>query len=112
MWYKGCKFRIKKLDDMKKTCDFGITTVFQVTNVSSRTDRHPRLTRNRYYGYLHDIINCDFKSFMIILFEVKWYRLWINERGPKRNVMQHDNSFTMVNTRTFELSLESYVLPS
>jgi hypothetical protein len=63
---------------------------------------------------LDDISECDFKSFKIILCEVKWYRLQINERDPKRTVIQQDNGFTMVNTRTFEsgLSLESYVLPS
>ena len=30
MWCNGCKFQIKVLDDMKKTCDSGITAVFQV----------------------------------------------------------------------------------
>ena len=75
MSYNGRKFRVKKVDDTKKTADSGITAVFQVTNVSSRSDKHPRLTENRYYGYLEDIIECDFKSFNIIMFEVKWYRL-------------------------------------
>ena len=87
MSYNGRKFRVKKVDDMKKTADSGITAVFQVTNVSSRSDKHPRLTKNRYYGYLEDIIECDFKSFKIILFEVKWYRLRINERDPERTVI-------------------------
>ena len=46
MWCNGCKFRIKMLDDMKKTCDSGITAVFQVTNVSSRSDIHPKVSEN------------------------------------------------------------------
>jgi hypothetical protein len=112
MWYNSRKFRVKRVDDTKKTVDSGITAVFQVTNVSSRSDKHPRLTKNRYYGHLDDIIECDFKSFKIILFEVKWYCLRINERDPKRTVIQHENGFTMVNTRTFEPGLEIYVLPS
>jgi hypothetical protein len=112
MWYNGRKFRVKRVDDTKKTVGSGITVVFQVTNVSSRSDKHPRLTENRYYGYLDDIMECDFKSFKIILFEVKWYRLRINERDPERTVIQHDNGFTMVNTSTFEPGLESYVIPS
>jgi hypothetical protein len=58
------------------------------------------------------IIECDFKYFKIILFEGKWYHLWINERDLERNVIQHDNAFTIVNIRTFELGLESYVLPN
>ena len=59
MWCNGCKFRIKKLDDKGKTFDYGITVVFQVTNVSSRSDRHPEVSENRYYGYLKDILECD-----------------------------------------------------
>ena len=65
MWCNGCKFRIKNLDDKRKTFDCGITTVFQVTNVSSRSDRHPKVSENMYYGYLEDIIECDFNSFKI-----------------------------------------------
>ena len=68
MWSNGRTFCIKKLDDKKKTFDFGITAVFQVTNVSSRSDKHPEVSKNRYYGYLEDIIECDFKSFKIVLF--------------------------------------------
>ena len=56
MWCNGHKFRIKKLDDKKKTFNCVITTVFQVTNVSSRSEKHPQVFENRYYGYLEDII--------------------------------------------------------
>jgi hypothetical protein len=112
MWCNGRKFHIKKLDDKKKTFDCGITAVFQVTNVSSRSDRHPTISENRYYGYLDDIIECDFKSFKLVLFEVKWYRLWMNECDPDRTVIEHANGFTMVNTRTFEPGTKTYVLPS
>jgi hypothetical protein len=112
MWCNGRKFRIKMLDDKMKTSDCGITAVFKVTNISSRSDRNPEETENRYYGLLEDIIECDFNSFKIILFEVKWYMLRIHERDPERTIIEHDNGFTMVNTRAFEPSIESYVLPS
>ena len=46
MWYNGHKFHIKKLDKTKKSSDCGITTVFAVTNVSSRSERHPELSKN------------------------------------------------------------------
>ena len=112
MWSNGCKFCIKKLDDKKKTFDCGITVVFQVTNVSSRSDKHPEVYENRYYGSLEDIIECDFNSFKIVLFEVKWYRIQINECDPERTVIEHANGFTRVNTREIELGTEPYVLPS
>ena len=63
MWSNGHKFHIKKLDDEKKNCICWITVVFQVTNVSSRSDMHPIVSGNRYYGYLDDILECDFKYF-------------------------------------------------
>ena len=66
----------------------------------------------RYYGYLEDILECDFNSFKVVLFEVKWYRLQMNERDPKRTIIEHANGFTMVNTRDIELGTEPYVLPS
>ena len=56
------------MDDKRKTFDCGITAFFQVTNVSSRSDRNPEVSKNRYYGYLEDIIECDFKSFKTVLF--------------------------------------------
>ena len=60
IYYHGHKFCIKWLDDTKKTCDSGITAVFEVTNISSRNDIHPQNYQNQYYGILDDIIECDF----------------------------------------------------
>jgi hypothetical protein len=112
MWCDGCKFCIKMLDDKMKPLDCGITAVFKVTKISSRSDRNPEETENRYYCHLEDIIECDFNSFKIVLFEVKWYRLWKLEHDPKRTIIEHDNGFNMVNTREFEPGIEPYVLPS
>jgi hypothetical protein len=112
MWCNGRKFHIKMLDDKMKTSDCGITVFFKVTNISSRSDRNPEETENRYYGHLEDIIDCDFNSFKIVLFEVKWYKLWKHECDPERTIIEHDNGFTMVNTREFEPGTEPYVLPS
>jgi hypothetical protein len=103
MWCNGPKFCIKKLDDKNKTSYCGIIVVSQVTNVSSRSDRHPTISKNRYYGYLDYIIKCDFKSFKLFIFKVKWYRLWMNECDPSRTLIECTNGFTMVNTRMFEL---------
>jgi len=71
MWCNGHKFCIKQLDETRKKSDSGIAAVFQVTNVSSRSDKRPREYENRYYGFLNDIIECDFKSFKLVLFDVK-----------------------------------------
>jgi hypothetical protein len=112
MWCNDCKFRIKKLDDKKKTFDCGITVVFQVTNASSRTDRYLKVFENRYYEYLNDILEFDFKSFKLVLFEVKWYTLRMNEHDPEITFIEHDDGFIMVNTRTIESSTKLYILPS
>ena len=112
MWCNDHRFCIKMLDDKMKTSDCGITAVFKVTNISSRSESNPEETENRYYGHLEDIIECDFNSFKIVLFEVKWYRLLMHEHDPKINFIEHDNGFTMVNTRAFEPGIEPYVLSS
>ena len=95
-----------------KTSYFWVSAVFEVTNVSSRTDRHLEVSENQYYGYLEDIIQCDFKSFKVVLFFVKWYRLRLNQHDPDRTIIEHDNGFTMEKTRLFEPGTEPYVLPS
>ena len=102
MGCNGHKFHIKKLDDKMKTVDCGITANFKVTNVSSRSDRHPTVSENRYYGYLEDILECYINSFKLVMFEVKWYRLQMNERDVERTIIEHANGFTMVNTRAIE----------
>ena len=107
----GCRYQIKKLDETKKTSYCGISVVFEVTNVSSRSDRHPKLSKYRYYGYLEDIIQCDLKSFKVVVFVFKWYRLRLNQRDPDRTIIEHDNGFTMVNTRFLEPVMEAYVIP-
>ena len=75
MWCNGHRLRIKEFNGTRKTFDSGIATVFQVTNGSSRSDRHPQEFENIYYGYLEDILECEFNSFKLVMFEVKWYRL-------------------------------------
>jgi hypothetical protein len=67
MWCNGHKFHINFLDETKKTFDYGITAVFEVMNVSSRSDRHLELSQNRYYGYLEDTIEWN----ILVLFIVK-----------------------------------------
>ena len=90
----GCRYHVENLDERKKTSYFGISVVFEVTNVSSRSDRHPKLSKNRYYGYLEDILLCDFNSFKVVMFVVKWYMLRLNQRDPDRTIIEHDNIFT------------------
>ena len=69
--------------------------------------------QNQYYGILVDILDCDFNSFKLVLFIIKWYRLWLNQNDPDRTVIDHENGFPIINTRLFELvGDEPYVLPS
>jgi hypothetical protein len=112
MWCNGCKFCIKQLDETRKTSDSGITAIFQVTNVSFRSDTHPRESENIYYGYLNDILECDFNSFKLVMFDVKWYRLRMHARDEERTVIQHAHGFPMIKTTVFERGHDRYVFPS
>ena len=84
MWYNGWTFHVKSMYDTNKIADSGITAVFQVTNVSSRSDKHPRLIKNRYYGYLDDIIEWlqilqdNFVWGQMVSFMDKWMWSWKN----------------------------------
>ena len=73
MFYNGQKFRVKVLDDTKKTCDSGITAVFQVTNISSRNDLHPRESENRYYGIGYDLIQMILIELLLnMIMDLQW----------------------------------------
>ena len=62
---------------------------------------------------MDDIFECDFNSFKIVLFVVKWFRLRLNRTDTDRTVIEHDSGFTMINTSSFEpIGDEHYVLPS
>ena len=61
---------------------------------------------------MEDIIQCDFNSFKLVMFVVKWHRLLLNQCDPNRTIIEHDNGFIMGNTRLFELGTKPYVLPS
>jgi hypothetical protein len=112
MWCNGCKFHIKQLVETRKTYDSGITAVFQVTDVSSRSDKHPREYKNRYCGYLNDKLECNINSFKLVLFDDKWYRLQMHERDEERTVIQHANRFPMIKTTMFERGHDRYAFPS
>jgi hypothetical protein len=58
-----------------KTYDSGITAVFQVTNVSSRSDKHLEVFENRYYGFLDDIY------LSVTLNPSNWFCSMSNGRG-------------------------------
>ena len=60
---------------------------------------------------MDDILECDFKSFKLVLFDVKWYTLQMNECDPNRIVIEHDNGFTMVNIRSCDLGTYCSILP-
>jgi hypothetical protein len=112
MQCNGHKFHIKQLDETKKNSYSGINAVFYVTSVSSRSDRHTQESENRYYGYLNDILECDFNSFKLVFFYVKWYRLRMHKRDEERTVIQHANEFSMIKTMVFERGHDHYVFPS
>ena len=60
---------------------------------------------------MEDILECDFNSFKLVLFEVKWYMIRMNECDLERTIIEHANGFTMVNTMELEPGIQPYVFP-
>jgi len=46
------------------------------------------------------------------MFNVKWFRLRIHEPDPNRTIVEHANTFTMVDTRNIKPGSKPYVLAS
>lgn len=96
-----------------KTYDSGISLVFKVTNTSSRCDEHPQESKNKNYGYLDNIIECNFNSFKLFLFDVKRYRLQMHEHDEEITfIYEHSNGIPMIKTTMFENREDHYVFPS
>ena len=51
---------------------------------------------------MDDIVECDFNSFKIVLFVIKWFRLRLNQNDPDRTIIEHDSRFTIINTMSFK----------
>lgn len=110
MWNFGHHFRIRKVDEKRKTYDCGVSASFEVECCSHANDRQPITRTLRYYGVLEDIIELDFMSFKKVIFRVEWYKLI--EVGEEKTILLHDNGFHMINTSRFEATSEPYVFPS
>lgn len=102
MWCNGHKVHIKNMDEKRKSFNNGIFKIFRVTDVSSRSDTHPEVSRNRYWC-LEDIIEFDCKSFKTIFLDVKWKNLQMKECDLERTFFEHANVFTMVNIRNIDI---------
>ena len=46
------------------------------------------------------------------MFDVKWYRLRMNEHDEERTIIQHAKGFPMIKTMMFERGHDHYVFPS
>ena len=71
------KYCTKYMDDKKKACDSGITTIFYLTNFSLKGDKHLITFDLSYYGCLEDILDVDFKSFKVVMFKSRRYKLFL-----------------------------------
>ena len=63
-----------------------------------------------YYSHVFNIFDIAFKSFKVVLFKARWYKLLL--QADERTIIDHDNVLTMIDTTRNESSIESYVLPS
>ena len=85
-----------------------MSTIFHVTNISYRINRYSNTYDLRYYGYLEDILDIDFKCFNVVLFKVRWDKLLLQR--DERIVIYHGNGFTMINYTRYEPNIDAYVL--
>jgi hypothetical protein len=93
-----------------KSITSGINENFQVTDTSHGGDKHMITSDFRYYAYLEDILDVDFKSFKVVLFKVRWYIFF--PQDDEMIVIDHDNGFIMIKTTRYDPNLDPFVLPN
>jgi hypothetical protein len=58
------------------------------------------------------MLEYDFNSFKLVMFDIEWYRLRMHEHDEERTVIQHANRFSMIKTTMFERGDDRYVFLS
>jgi len=109
LWCKGRHYRVRKLDENRKTIDCGIATYFIVDFQSHVRDGNIKTDTLRYYGLIEDILELNFRSFKVVLFEAKWFRNIVVGNHP--TTYMHENGFCIINHTRFEQTDEPYVFP-
>ncbi|MCO5610019.1 hypothetical protein L7F22_064254 [Adiantum nelumboides] len=74
-WSRGRHFRVDHIDKKRVTFDFGVMAKFEQASRRRVTDQNIVIAKMQYFGLLKEIINADYRSFTILIFDVQWFKV-------------------------------------
>ena len=106
LWSHGKHFRVSSSDHGRLTFDSGVSAEFlqHATDLEEGTEYYP------YCGTINDIMEVNFRSFVLPLFDVKWYI--VKPQGPRATVKWDRNGFYAIDTsKVWPNKNDTLVLP-
>ena len=98
------------IDKKRVTFDSGVMAKFE--QASQRYATHPNvvISEMQYFGVLKEIINVDYQSFNVLVFDVQWFTVILT--GLNATVRRDISGFLEVNsTKLWSALRDTFVLP-
>lgn len=109
-WSRGRHFRVDHIDRKRVTFDSGVMAKFEQASRRRATDPNVVISEMQYFGVLKTIINVDYRSFSVLLFDVQWFKVMMT--GPNATVRRDISGFLEVNsTKLWSDLRDTFVLP-
>ncbi|MCO5560224.1 hypothetical protein L7F22_013835 [Adiantum nelumboides] len=101
---RGCS------DKKRVTFDSGVMAKFEQASRCRATDQNIVIAEMQYFGPLKEIINADYRSFTILIFDVQWFKMIME--GLNATVRRDVSRFIEVNsTKPWSDLRDNFVLP-
>ncbi|MCO5583655.1 hypothetical protein L7F22_037568 [Adiantum nelumboides] len=95
-WSRGRHFRVDHIDKKRVTFDSGVMAKFEQASRRRATDQNIVIAEMQYFGLLKEIINTDYRSFTILIFDVQWFKVIME--GPNATVRRDVSGFIEVDS--------------
>ncbi|MCO5587597.1 hypothetical protein L7F22_041546 [Adiantum nelumboides] len=107
---RGCHFRVDHIDKKRVTFDSSVMAKFEQASRRRATDQNIVIAEMQYFGLLKEIINADYRSFTILIFDVQWFKVIME--GPNATVRRDVSGFIEVDsTKPWSDLRDTFVLP-
>ncbi|MCO5602467.1 hypothetical protein L7F22_056599 [Adiantum nelumboides] len=98
------------IDKKRVTFDSGVMAKFEQASRRRATDQNIVIAEMQYFGLLKEIINADYQSFTILIFDVQWFKVIME--GPNATVRRDVSRFIEVDsTKPWSDLRDTFVLP-
>ncbi|MCO5583248.1 hypothetical protein L7F22_037157 [Adiantum nelumboides] len=109
-WSCGRHFQVDHIDKKRVTFDSGVMAKFEQASRRRATDQNIVIAKMQNFGLLKEIINADYRSFTILIFDVQWFKVIME--GPNATVRRDVSGFIEVDSTKPWIDLrDTFVLP-